>query len=237
MRAGLRGSWSNTSFRYLVSTSTIERDCANTIVLSPAWIARRAMRLLCERAEARSPRSGLTTGGFHSSTCLSPVRRAAFGDRRHRPPDQRFGVRLRIADRRRAQDELRRRAVERADPPEPTQHVGDVRAEYAAVGVDFVDHHEAQVLEELRPLGVVRQDRLVQHVRIADHDVAMQSDRLARIAWRVAVEGEGASRRASPARLSSSNSATWSCASALVGNRYSALACRAHRPAATTGKV
>ncbi|MNW12428.1 hypothetical protein D3C71_2101140 [compost metagenome] len=36
-------------------------------------IAMRAMRLLCERAEARRPRSALTTGGFHSSTCLGPL--------------------------------------------------------------------------------------------------------------------------------------------------------------------
>ncbi|MCW0448639.1 hypothetical protein NB706_001473 [Xanthomonas sacchari] len=73
MRGGLRGSWSKMSFRYLVSTSTINRVCANTRVLSPDLIAMRAMRLLCERAEARRPRSALTTGGFHSSTCLSPL--------------------------------------------------------------------------------------------------------------------------------------------------------------------
>src|SRR3546814_20310539 len=73
MRGGLRGSWSNTSFRYLVSTSTIKRVCANTRVLSPDLIAMRAMRLDCERADARRPSSLLTTGGFHRSTCLSPV--------------------------------------------------------------------------------------------------------------------------------------------------------------------
>jgi hypothetical protein len=64
-------------------------------------------------------------------------------------------------------------------------------AEHTTVGVDLVDHHIAQVLEELRPLGVMRQDRLVQHVRIADHDVAMQADRLARITGGIAIEGEG----------------------------------------------
>src|SRR3546814_6707935 len=73
MRGGLRGSWSNTSFRYLVSTSTIKRVCANTSVLSPDLIAMRAMRLDCERADARRPRSLLITGGFHSSTWRSPV--------------------------------------------------------------------------------------------------------------------------------------------------------------------
>ncbi|MCW0466126.1 hypothetical protein NB705_003199 [Xanthomonas sacchari] len=117
--------------------------------------------------------------------------RAGVGDRVHTLLDQRLGVSARVADGGRAQDELRRDAVERADALEPAQHVGDVAAEHAAVGVDLVDHHIAQVLEELRPLGVMRQDRLVQHVRVADHDVAVQADRLARIAGGVAVEGEG----------------------------------------------
>lgn len=105
--------------------------------------------------------------------------------------DQGLRVRMRVADGGRAQNELRVGAVKRADALEPAQHIGDVAAEHAAIGVDLVDHHIAQVLEELRPLGVMRQDRLVQHVRIAHHDVAMQADRLARIAGRVAIEGEG----------------------------------------------
>ncbi|KAG1605667.1 hypothetical protein G6F46_013575 [Rhizopus delemar] len=100
-------------------------------------------------------------------------------------------MRLRIADGGRAQDELRLHAVERADALEPAQHVGDVAAEHAAVGVHFVDDDVAQVLEELRPLGVMRQDRLVQHVRVGDHDIAVQADSLARVAGGVAVEGEG----------------------------------------------
>ena len=100
-------------------------------------------------------------------------------------------MRLRIADGGRAQDELRLHAIERADALEPAQHVGDVAAEHAAVGVHFVDDDVAQVLEELRPLGVMRQDRLVQHVRVGHHDVAVQADRLPRIAGSVAIEGEG----------------------------------------------
>lgn len=122
---------------------------------------------------------------------LGPGRRAGFGDGGDRRLDQRFGMRLRVADGGRAQDELRRHAVEGADPLQPAQHVGDMAAEHAAVGVHLIDHHIAQVFEELRPLGVMRQDRLVQHVRVGHHDVAMQADRLARIAGGVAVEGEG----------------------------------------------
>src|SRR3546814_18114153 len=79
MRGGLRGSWSNTSLRYLVSTSTIKRVCANTRVFSPDLIAMRALRLDCERADARRPRCLLTTGGFHSRTCLAPVGPPAAG--------------------------------------------------------------------------------------------------------------------------------------------------------------
>ncbi|MNS86437.1 hypothetical protein D3C72_1203430 [compost metagenome] len=100
-------------------------------------------------------------------------------------------MRLRVADGGRAQDELRLHPVERADALEPAQHVGDVAAEHAAIGVHFVDDDVAQVLEELRPLGVMRQDRLVQHVRVGNHDVAMQADRLACIAGGVTIEGKG----------------------------------------------
>ena len=39
---------------------------------SPARNAARAMRVVWDRAEARMPRSGLITGGFHSSRWRSP---------------------------------------------------------------------------------------------------------------------------------------------------------------------
>jgi hypothetical protein len=168
----------------LVSTSTISRVCANTNVFSPDLIAMRAMRLACDRADARRPRSGL-------QHVLVAGRRAGLRDRVNLGLDQRARVLGRVADRRRAQDELRRHAVERADPLEPAQHVGDVAAEHTPIRVDLVDHHVAQVLEELRPLGVVRQDRLVEHVGVGDDDVAVQADRLARVARGVAVESEG----------------------------------------------
>ena len=120
---------------------------------------------------------------------LGTAGRAAVADCFQLILDQRAAVLGGVADGGRAQDELRAHTVERAYPLEPADHVGHVGAEHATVGVDLVDHHVAQVLEELRPLGVVRQDRLVEHVRIADHDVAVDADRLARIARGVAVEG------------------------------------------------
>ncbi len=36
-------------------------------------MAARAMRVVCERFEARMPSSALTTGGFHSTRCFSPA--------------------------------------------------------------------------------------------------------------------------------------------------------------------
>jgi hypothetical protein len=133
------------------------------------------------------------------------------------------------------QDVLRLHAVEAHTRSSRRSTLRHVRAEHAAVGVHFVDHHVLQVLEELRPLGVVGQDRLVQHVGIADHDLAVQAH-----AWRaspgVSPSKVKAFTPSLPARLSSSSSATWSCASALVGNRYSARACFVIA-SATTGSV
>ncbi len=97
---------------------------------------------------------------------------------------------LRIADGGRAHDELGRHAVERAHPFQPPNHVGNIRTEHTPVGVHLVDDDIAQILEKLRPLGVVRQYRLVQHVRVADHDIAMQANGLARITGSVAIKGK-----------------------------------------------
>jgi hypothetical protein len=57
--------------------------------------------------------------------------------------------------------------------------------------VHLIDHHIAQALEKLRPLGVMRQNALMQHVRIADHDIATGAHRFARITRRIAVKGKG----------------------------------------------
>ena len=52
----------------------------------------------------------------------------------------------------------------------------------------FIDDDVAQAFKELRPFGVMRKDRLMNHVWIADDDVAMHADRLTRIVRRVAIE-------------------------------------------------
>ena len=95
-----------------------------------------------------------------------------------------------VGDRRRAADEDGVGAVEAADAAQAADDVGDVAAEDAAVLVQLVDDDVAQVLEELHPLGVVRQDAGVQHVRVRDDDVPGLAHLAARVAGRVAVVGE-----------------------------------------------
>ena len=97
----------------------------------------------------------------------------------------------RIADRGRAQDELRSHPIESTDPLQATDDIGHMGTKDPAIGVHLIDDDKAQVLEELRPLGVMRQDRLVEHVRIADHHIAIEADRLPGIARRIAIEGGG----------------------------------------------
>ena len=110
--------------------------------------------------------------------------------------DDAAGQLQRVADGRRAADEARARSVERRDPLQAANDVGQVGAEHAAVDVQLVDHHEAQSLEELAPLGVMRQHARVQHVRIGDDDAAPFADRAPHGCRRVAVVGVGRYRQA-----------------------------------------
>ena len=81
-----------------------------------------------------------------------------------------------VADRGRAADDPRGRAVVGTDPQQATQDVGDVAAEDAPVGVRLVDDDETELLEELEPLRVVGQDGRAQHVRVGDHHLAGLAD-------------------------------------------------------------
>ena len=65
-------------------------------------------------------------------------------------------------------------------------------AEHATIGVQFVQHHVAQILKQTLPARVVRQDSGVQHVRVGQHDVAALANRLARVCRSIAVVGEDA---------------------------------------------
>jgi hypothetical protein len=106
-----------------------------------------------------------------------------------------FGQLARIGDRRRGTEEHRIRPVVPADPPEPPQHIAQVTAEDAAVGVKLVDDDVLEILEQLRPPRMVRQDSRVDHVGIAEHEVRPRSNRPPRILRRVAVIGKYADPR------------------------------------------
>ena len=58
------------------------------------------------------------------------------------------------------------RAVKIGDALQAPDHVGHVRAKNSPVNVDFIDNHEAQIFEILRPQRMVRQDGYVQHIRV-----------------------------------------------------------------------
>ena len=60
-------------------------------------------------------------------------------------------------------------------------------AEHSTVGVQFIEHDIAQVLEQPNPFCVVRKDSGMQHVRIGQHDVPAFPNCFPRITGGVAV--------------------------------------------------
>ena len=90
--------------------------------------------------------------------------------RGERRADEAFREALRVGDGRRGEDEARVRTVLPAEPPQPADDLGDVAAEDAAVHVRLVEHHVPQLMQELRPAFVARQDADVEHVRVAEED-------------------------------------------------------------------
>ena len=101
--------------------------------------------------------------------------------------DQPLGEFDRIGDRRRGEQEAGCRTVCCADPPEPPDHVRDVRAEDAAVGVGLVDHHPVEPFEEVPPRLVVGQDPDVEHVGVGHHQVRFPADRGPAVPWGIPV--------------------------------------------------
>ena len=146
------------------------------MVWRPARRKGRAQRWASVTAEPRAPLAGSSTGGSTSTTWRSrPAHRCGRRDL-DRPPDERLRQLARVPDRRRAADDDRLDAVVGADPKQPAQDVGDVATEHAPVRVQLVDDDVAQLFEQLEPLGVVGQDRRVEHVRVGDHDLAGGAD-------------------------------------------------------------
>ncbi len=131
---------------------------------------------------------------------LLAARRAALLDDLERLAGQPLGELLRVGDRRRRAEKHRVRSVMPADALQPPQHIAQMTAEDAAVRVQLVDDHVAEVLEQLRPARMVRQDARVHHVRIAQHELRARADRPPRVLRRVAVVREHADLFSRPGR-------------------------------------
>ena len=120
---------------------------------------------------------------------LAPGRSAVVVDQLHGRLEHALGELARVGDGGAGADEDRIRAVVVADAPQASHDVGDVAAEQAAVRVQLVDDDVLQVLEQLEPLGVVREDRRVEHVRVGDDDLAGGAHDRADVRRRVPVVG------------------------------------------------
>ena len=182
---------SSTPFLIEASTTSVERRLWQNTMVATFCLRKRVASLDASpeigRADAELrihhrrvvDHEGLLAGG-----------RAALVQLDHRLPGEPLRQVARIGDGGGGHDELRRGPVVPADALEPAQHVGEMAAEDAAIGVQLVDHDVLEVLEEVHPLGVMRQDPRVQHVGIGQHQVRPRAHRAARVLRRVAVVGE-----------------------------------------------
>ena len=97
-----------------------------------------------------------------------------------------------IRDRRRREQELRIRAVDPREPPQPPEHVRDMRSEDAAVDVRLVRDDVAQVVEEVGPEIVARQHADMEHVGVRQHEIRPAANLRPPFLRRVAVVDRGA---------------------------------------------
>ena len=139
------------------------------------------------------------------------ARRAALLDQLERLLGEPFGELARVRDSRRRAEKHRVRPVVPAYPAQAAEHVAQMAAEHAAIRVQFIDDHVSQVLEQLRPARMVRQDARVHHVGVAEHEVRARADGPPGILRRIAVVGEHADLVARRRRRCVSHSA---CSSA-----------------------
>ena len=103
-----------------------------------------------------SPVSSVS-GGSHSANSSLAARRGVLGrPRTTARPTSRAADTAGSETVAEASTKVGSRAVVGADPPQPAQHRGDVRAEDPPVAVALVDHDVAQVAQEARPSGGAR---------------------------------------------------------------------------------
>ena len=122
---------------------------------------------------------------------LLATRRAVVVDHRDLTAGECRGQLTGVADGGAAQHVAELAAVVAHESFEPAQHERHVTAEDAAVRMHLVDDHIAQVAQETRPLGVLRQDAGVQHVGIRQDEVRLAAQFLARARRRVAIVDAG----------------------------------------------
>ena len=194
---------------------------AAAVVQQPAGLLGDRLRAAPRPDERQRPRAALdevgqqprgVRGGRAAQRC--PVLAGALGQRRLPQREGRAGTRGavvgdrldgrthqagrgrgRLGDGGRGQHEHRLRAVAPADPPQPAQHVPDVRAEHPAVGVALVDDDVGDPAQGARPLLVRRQDPAVEHVRVGDDPPRVPPHPVALLAGGVPVVGGRAHRR------------------------------------------
>src|SRR6185295_936552 len=72
----------------------------------------------------------------------------------------------------RCTDKLRPAAVKRTDPCQPAEHICDMAAKHAAIGMQLVNNDEFQILHQPSPFRVMRQNAFMEHVRIGENKVS-----------------------------------------------------------------
>ena len=150
------------------------------------------------RGQEHDGRGGGGLLGIDEQEMARSGRRAGFGDGGDGEPRQAGGQLAGIADGGRGEDEGRPRPEPGADPQQPAEDVGHVRAHHPPVGVHLVGHDVGEPGEQRAPGVVARQQRQMEHFRVGDEDVRrIVPDLAAEMGARVAVEdgGRGAGRR------------------------------------------
>ena len=176
---------------------------AKQIVRRPRPTSPASSRDASPSALARSPSSASSSGGFQSATVRSARGAASSSTTVASSPVSAQRELAGVRDRGRGEQELRLGAVDPREPPQPAQDVRDVRAEDAAVDVRLVDDDEAEVVEEVAPQVVSRQDADVEHVRVREHEVRPAADLAPPLGRRVPVVDRRADARARRARRAS----------------------------------
>ena len=187
-RAPPRPRSSSASWAKRAISSTALRDFMKTIVRAPPLTSSASRSAASASAERRVASCLVDDRRVpHRDRLLRAGRAVAVDDGDVVEARQPLGELARVGDRRAREQEARLGPVGGGDPPQPAQHVRDVRAEHAAIDVRLVDHDDREVGEHVRPRPVVGQDAEVEHVRVREDHVRAPADLRALLARRVAV--------------------------------------------------